>query len=123
MLKAKDILLKATRGKQLVPLWNIKLTADFSSKTMEARALKEKSGKDTKVLTVGERKSQNIHLERVFVGSRNPPAKRGRTQNYPRKVVLRENMKRILISGVKRYYLKPTFSLQSIFFQSLIDVI
>lgn len=57
-------MLKSVREKQLVPLWykrtTIKLTADFSSNTMEARELKEKSGKDMEFLSLERENSEKI---------------------------------------------------------------
>ena len=51
---------------------------------MEAKAQKD-SGKDMQVLIVGERKTQKKYCRRVFTGSRNPQANRGRMQKNMKK--------------------------------------
>ena len=75
MLKAKDKdkLLKSPQEKNNLFQCGttIKLTPDFSSKTVEARALK-KIRKRYRNVDCGRESLKKIHLRRVFTGSRNP---------------------------------------------------
>lgn len=106
MLKAKDKdkLLKSPQEKNNLFQCGttIKLTPDFSSKTVEARALK-KIRKRYRNVDCGRESLKKIHLRRVFIGSRNPQENiGGMEKNYLTRVMPRENKKKTLISGVKK---------------------